>query len=142
MHPEPRSADASATEVLPIDASAESLEYSEARREVIYRGRVRIRQGDITSESQEAKLELGPDGRSVVRAIAGQPVRIVQGSRTAHGDTATFDPVRNVVHLIGDRVVLQDATQHIEGKALTFQIADDTILVDGLDEKRTQTVFR
>ena len=38
--------------------------------------------------------------------------------------------------------VLQDPDQHIEGKSLTFHVADDTILVDGQDEKRTQTVFR
>ena len=142
VHPPAGTAEASDAEVVPIDASAESLEYSEDRREVVYRGRVRIRQGDITTESPEATLMLGPDGRSVVRAIAGQPVRIAQGARTANGDTATFEPALNVVHLVGDRVVLQDPDQHIEGKSLTFHVADDTILVDGQDEQRTQTVFR
>ncbi len=141
VHPGSRGEETSDAEVVPIDASAESLDYSEDRGEVIYRGRVRIRQGDITTESPEATLMLGPDGR-VVRAIAGQPVRLAQGARTANGDTATFDPARNVVHLVGDRVVLQDPDQHIEGKSLTFHVTDDTILVDGQDEQRTQTVFR
>jgi lipopolysaccharide transport protein LptA len=142
VHPAERDGATIDAEVEPIDASAESLEYSEERREIVYRGRVKIRQGDITTESEEATLTLGPDGRGIVRATAGRPVRIAQGERTANGDTATFDPARNVVHLVGDRVVLRDADQHIEGKSLTFHVADDTILVDGQDEKRTQTVFR
>ena len=142
VHPERRGDGPSDAEVVPIDASADSVEYSEDRSEIVYRGRVRIRQGDIMTESPEATLILGPDGRSVIRAIAGQPVRIVQGARTANGDIATFDPARGVVHLVGDRVVLQDPKQHIEGKSLTFHVADDTILVDGQNEQRTQTVFR
>ncbi len=142
VHPEAGSADTIGTQPVPIDASAERLDYSEDRREVVYQGQVRITQGEIATDSSKATLFLGPDGRTVVRAVAGEPVRITQGVRTANGDTATFDPVRNVVHLVGDRVVLQDPEQHVEGKSLTFHISDDTILVDGQDEKRTQTVFR
>ena len=81
-----------------------------------------------------------PQRRASHRRPAGAP--IAQGARTANGDTATFDPALNVVHVVGDRVVLQDPDQHIEGKSLTFHVSDDTILVDGQNEKRTQTVFR
>jgi lipopolysaccharide export system protein LptA len=44
--------------------------------------------------------------------------------------------------LTGERVVLQDPQQQIEGRSLTFHVGDDRILVDGQEQVRTQTIIR
>jgi hypothetical protein len=44
--------------------------------------------------------------------------------------------------LQGDRVVLHDGTRDVEGRSLTFRVGDDSILVDGQQLERTQTVIR
>jgi lipopolysaccharide export system protein LptA len=44
--------------------------------------------------------------------------------------------------LTGDKVVLQDPGQEVEGRSLTFRVGDETILVDGQEQVRTQTIIR
>ena len=44
--------------------------------------------------------------------------------------------------IVGDKVVLQDPGQQIEGRTLTFHVGDDKIVVDGQEQVRTEAVIR
>jgi hypothetical protein len=46
------------------------------------------------------------------------------------------------VVLVGEKVVLKDPGQQVEGRTLTFHVGDDTILVDGQEQVRTEAVIR
>ena len=44
--------------------------------------------------------------------------------------------------LVGDNVVLSDATGRVQGRALTFHVGDERVLVDGREEIRTQMIIK
>jgi LPS export ABC transporter protein LptC/lipopolysaccharide transport protein LptA len=126
----------------PIETRSEGMVYEEAKSTVVYRGDVEIRQGDITTKSPEATAFLGPDGSRVKTVVAGEPVDVRQGERRAHGTRGTYTPESETLLLVGDKVVLEDPKQKVQGRSLTFRSGDDTILVDGRDVERTESVFR
>ena len=44
--------------------------------------------------------------------------------------------------LVGEKVVLKDPSQELEGRSLTFHVGDARILVDGREQVRTQLIIR
>jgi LPS export ABC transporter protein LptC/lipopolysaccharide transport protein LptA len=125
-----------------VEGRAGQMVYDEAKGEIAYEGEVVIRQGDIETKSPRATLALGGDGGSLRTLVAGEPVEVRQGARTASGSRATYTPADETMMLVGERVVLKDPTQEIAGRSLTFHVGDDRILVDGREEIRTQMIIR
>jgi lipopolysaccharide transport protein LptA len=126
----------------PIETESAEMLYEEARRTVVYRGKVRIRQGEVVTLSPEATAHLTADGAGVEKVVAGEPVEVWQGERRARGTRGTYTPDRETMVLVGDEVVLEDRKQKVVGRSLTFHARDDTILVDGREVERTESVFR
>ncbi len=83
-----------------------------------------------------------PDGSRIKSVVAGEPVEVRQGLRRANGTRATYTPDRETLVLVGEKVVLEDPKQKLSGRSLTFHAGDDTILVDGREVERTESVFR
>ncbi len=126
----------------PVEGRAGEMVYEAARREIVYSGEVTIRQGDIKTQSPKATLRLTEDGRDLLSLVAGEPALIEQGKRRATGTRATYTPATETVVIVGDKVVLQDPGQQIEGRTLTFHVGDDKIVVDGQEQVRTEAVIR
>lgn len=126
----------------PVEGRAGEMVYETRRREIVYTGEVTIRQGDIQTRSPKATLRLTEDGRDLLTLVAGEPAEIEQGKRRATGARATYTPATETVVIVGDKVVLQDPGQQIEGRTLTFHVGDDKILVDGQEQARTEAVIR
>jgi lipopolysaccharide export system protein LptA len=124
-----------------VDARARALVYEEAQAQAVYRGDVEIRRGEIQIKAPEATLDLGGEGGALRRLLAGEPVEVRQGARVATGASATYDVVEGTMVLRGDKVVLKDPTQEVQGRSLTFRVGDDSIRVDGR-EGRTEAVFK
>lgn len=125
----------------PVEARAQKMTYEEARRQVLYEGDVAIKQGDIATRSPQARLALTADG-GFESLRAWEPVEVVQGDRKARGAQGVYTPHDETMVLTGDKVVLQDPQQQIEGRSVTFHVGDDRILVDGQEQVRTQTIFK
>jgi len=125
-----------------VEGRAKQMVYDESKRSVVYKGDVVIRQGDIQTKSPEATLRLTADGTGIETLEAGSPVDVRQGTRTASGARGTYTPKDETMLLQGDRVVLHDGPREVEGRSLTFKVGDDSILVDGQQLERTQTVIR
>ena len=138
----PRGASTGSNAPAPVEASARSMRYDEAAARVVYRGDVTIRQGDIETRSPEATLTLTPDGAALERLVAGEPVEVRQGERTASGRRGTYTPADETMVLVGERVLLKDPSQELQGRSVTFHVGDDRVLVDGRQEVRTQAVFK
>jgi LPS export ABC transporter protein LptC/lipopolysaccharide transport protein LptA len=126
----------------PVDARAREMVYDEARRELLYKDQVAIRQGLVWIRGPQATIELTPDGGDVRTMRAGEPVEVQQGERRAQGVRATYDPRAGTMALVGEPVTLVDPRQHIQGRAVTFNLGDDRVVVDGQEQARTQTVIR
>jgi LPS export ABC transporter protein LptC/lipopolysaccharide transport protein LptA len=138
----PRSPDASGKPAAAVEGRGKEMVYDEAKNTVSYKGDVVIRQGDIQTKSPEATLTLTADGGGIEKLVAGSPVEVRQGKRTASGSRGTYTPKDEKMLLEGERVVLRDGPREVEGRSLTFRVGDDSILVDGQQLVRTQTVIR
>jgi LPS export ABC transporter protein LptC/lipopolysaccharide transport protein LptA len=140
LYPRPQPAATKPPE--PVETRSEELLYDEAKNRVTYKGEVAIRQGDIRTKSPEAVVTLSADGSAIESVVAGEPVEVVQGARKATGTRGTYTPGNETFVLVGEKVQLQDADRHVEGRILTFQVGDDRIRVDGQEEARTEAVFK
>ncbi len=137
----PRSEPGAAKEPLPVETRAADVVWEEEKNEAVYKGDVRVKQGDIESRSPLATVSLLPGG-GVDKVVAGEPVEVQQGQRRASGARGTYTPRDETMVLVGEKVVLQDPQQRTEGRFLTFHARDDTILVDGREEVRPESVFK
>ncbi|HXB53619.1 MAG TPA: LPS export ABC transporter periplasmic protein LptC [Vicinamibacteria bacterium] len=126
----------------PVEVRGREMVYEEAKQRIVYTGEVAIRQGDIRSKSPEATVFLSPDGSAVKTVVAGEPVEVVQGERKGVGARGTYTPDTETFNLVGEKVTVNDPTQQVEGRSLTFHVGDDRILVDGREEVRTESIFK
>jgi lipopolysaccharide transport protein LptA len=140
LHPRP-GPDAT-KEPVPVEARSRELLYEEWTNRIVYTGDVEIRQGDIHTKSPQAVVTLSADGQAVERLVAGEPVEVNQGLRHATGRQGTYTPQNETFVLVGDKVAMEDADRHVEGRVLIFQVGNDRIRVDGQEEVRTEAVFK
>lgn len=124
-----------------LEGRAKEMVYDEAKRTVVYKGDVVIRQGDIQTKSPEATLSLTSDGTGIDRLVAGDPVDVRQGTRTASGSRGTYTPRDEKMVLEGEKVTLRDGPKEVKGRSLTFRVGDDSILVEGQELERTETII-
>jgi lipopolysaccharide transport protein LptA len=138
----PRAAKASDGEPAAVEGRGASMTYEEGAGRIVYTGDVSIRQGDIVTQSPKATLTLTADGQGLEKLVAGEPVAVEQGARTATGQRGVYTPADETMILTGDNVVLKEGDRQTRGRSLTFKVGDDTILVDGEEEGRTETILR
>lgn len=138
LHPR---ATAEQPEQAPVDAQAREMTYDEASQQVVYTGDVTLTQKDVVTVSPVATLALTPDGSGLLSVVAGEPVEVRQGNRTAAGARVTYNPSSESMVLVGEKVVLRDPGREVSGRSLTFHLGDDRILIDGREEGRVETVF-
>lgn len=125
-----------------VEGRAREMVYAEAAGRIVYTGDVSLKQGDILTKSPKATVTLTADGRGVERLVAGEPVEVQQGTRRATGREAVYTPGNETMQLTGDLVQLLDGQRTTRGRSLTFHVGDDTILVDGREEGRTETILK
>lgn len=125
-----------------VRARASEMVYDEAARTIVYTGEVALQQGDIRTRSPRATVSLAAAGSRVEQLVAGEPVDVVQGPRTASGRVGTYHPADGTLHLTGEGVVLREPGREIRGRSLMFRVGDEKILVEGGEEVRTETVFQ
>ncbi|HET7292399.1 MAG TPA: LptA/OstA family protein, partial [Vicinamibacteria bacterium] len=138
----PRAANAGDKEPAKVEGRSETMVYEEAAGRLVYTGDVSLKQGDIQTRSPTATVTLTPDGRGVERLVAGEPVEVQQTNRKATGKQAVYTPGNETMVLTGDAVELVDGLRTTRGRSLTFHVGDDTILVDGREEGRTETILK
>ena len=138
----PRSSSDAKKEPASVKTRSQEMVYEEAAGRVVYTGEVEIRQGDIVTRSPEAVVTLTEGGGDVQKIVAGEPVEVRQGARSAQGRVGTYTPGNETMVLEGDEVVLLDVDRSVRGRVLTFQVGEDRIRVDGQEEVRTEAIFR
>lgn len=127
----------------PIECSADSMDYEEATRRIVYTGNAVVRQGTIVTRSPEkATLTLTPDLGGLQTLVAGEPVEVTQGDRRATGRLGTYTAADQMVVLVGKEVVLKDPKQETKGRSIAFRVGGDRVIVDGQDEGRTESTFK
>lgn len=125
----------------PVEGKSREMVYDETKGNIVYTGDAWIRQGDISTRSPVATVMMGDDS-SIKTLEVGDPVEVEQGVRRATGSHGTYSPGTETMVLVGDKVVLKNPGQEVQGRSLTFRVGDDTILIDGREQVRTETIIR
>ena len=125
-----------------VEGRGDEMVYDEAKSRIVYTGNAMIRQGDIVTRSPAATMTLTADGGGIDTLVAGEPVEVQQGDRRASGTRGTYSPGSETMVLVGDNAMILDPQHQSHGRSLTFHVGDDRILVDGLEEGRTETLLQ
>lgn len=124
----PQPATASSEPAVPVEITAESLEYGKPAGgeggTLVYRGRVRSQQGKLSLACGELTVELGPDGEAR-RMRCERAVRLedrASGQR-ARGELALYDLAVRRIEITGDPVVVtQGDGGQVEGRRAVYEL--------------------
>ena len=143
---------------LPVDVTADNMEYSSDKKTVVFHGSVEAVRGEFKMWSDKLTLVLkGKDsgeekkdkkGSSKAadaagdldRVIAENNVRFQNGTQKGTAEKATFFAQKNILVLEGDPV-LQDGENSIRGSVIRYFMNENRSVVEGSSKKRVHAVF-
>ena len=143
---------------LPVDVTADNMEYSSDNKTVVFHGSVEAVRGEFKMWSDKLTLVLkGKDsgeekkdkkGSSKAadaagdldRVIAENNVRFQNGTQKGTAEKATFFAQKNILVLEGDPV-LQDGENSIRGSVIRYFMNENRSVVEGSSKKRVHAVF-
>lgn len=146
---------------LPVDVTANTMEYSADSSTVTFHGNVEAVRGDFKMWSDKLTLVLKNDksekkegekksqkkasktadaAGDLDRVIAEKNVRFQNGTQRGTAEKATFLAEKNILVLEGDPV-LNDGGNSIRGNVIRYFINENRSVVEGSPKKRVHAVF-
>lgn len=144
---------------LPVDVTANNMEYSADKNTVVFHGNVEAVRGDFKMWSEKLTLVL-KDKKSddkkqdtkknasrsaeaagdLDRVIAEHKVRFQNGTQNGSAEKATFFAQKNILVLEGDPV-LNDGSNSIRGNVIRYFLNENRSVIEGSPKKRVHAVF-
>jgi len=116
---------------VPVFASADYMNYSDANRTVHYEGNVDIRQGTDRITSGLADAYLMKDSSDVEKTIAQKNVVLTQPNRKGTGDWIQYTTADEVAVLKGNPARVEDSDKGTtEGGRLTVYVREGRVIAD------------
>lgn len=117
---------------LPIEVSADRLEVRNEDSVAVFRGSVRVRQGEVTMTAAELQVTYASDSSAgaIDRLQAIGDVIITNGKDTAQADRANYDIASGQVVMTGDVMLLQ-CRNAISGPLLRIDLESGTANMEG-----------
>jgi len=138
---------------LPVDVTADNMEYRADNSTVVFRGKVEATRGEFKMWSEILTLVLKGEKKNgeqtdkktsqngdLDKIIAEQNVRFHNGSQNGSAQKATFLAKQNILVLEGDPV-LHDGDNSIRGNVIRYFINENRSVVEGSTKKRVHAVF-
>jgi LPS export ABC transporter protein LptC len=121
-------------------ASAKDMHYEDKLRRATYTTDAHVNgpQGDLRAVKIELYLVEG--GGSLEKAEAYDQVSLKADARIAKGQRMTYFAAEERYLMTGSPVSITEECRETTGKTLTFYRSVDRVLVDGIEERRTQTL--
>ena len=121
-------------------ASAKDMHYDDALRRATYTTDAHIDgpQGDLRAVKIELHLVQG--GGALEKVEAYDQVSLKSDARTAKGQRLTYFAADEKYLMTGSPVSIVEECRETTGKTLTFYRSVDRVLVDGIEERRTETL--
>ena len=115
----------------PIDVAADRLEAQDRADRAIFSGNVRVRQAQLTLDTQRLTIAYSSGGGVQIRRLdASGGVLVKSPSETARGNFGIYDLDRKLITLIG-AVQLNRGGSQINGQRLTIDLNSGRAIVDG-----------
>ena len=142
---------------LPVDVTADSMEYSADKNTVVFHGNVEAIRGDFKMWSDKLTLVLkGKDSKGeksakkgnamadaagdLDRVIAEKNFRFKNGLQHGTSDKATFFAQKNILVLEGDPI-LHDGENSIRGSVIRYFLNENRSVIEGSSKKRVHAIF-
>ncbi|GAB4163654.1 MAG: hypothetical protein Tsb0017_03570 [Geothermobacteraceae bacterium] len=123
----------------PLEITSDRLEADDNQGKVVFIGHVVGRQDTLTIHCGRLTVEYA-EGRQVLRIIAVEDVRIIQGDRVATGEQAVYDRQSGRIVLTGNPRVNQ-GEDFVSGEKITVNLDDRRSLVEGGKQGRVKALF-
>ena len=116
----------------PVQIQADRLDVEDAEGRATFDGNVEVVQGDLSLRASRMVVSYNNEGGgsgavgglggagNITRIEASGGVAVRSGEQVATGDEGSFDMATEVVTLTGDKVVLTDAGNVVEGCKMTI----------------------
>lgn len=101
-----------------------------------------IRLPEASLEAGAVSAVLGGEGRRVVSLAAAGGVAVAKGEYTGRAEAARYDPSTGLLVLTGGPVLTDGKGGSARGAKLTFDLADDKILLENEGPGRSTTVIK
>ena len=139
---------------LPVDVTADSMEYSADKSTVVFHGNVEATRGDFKMWSENLTLVLKGKGEKgaapktsmadssgdLDRVIAEKNVRFKNGTQHGSSDKATYFAQKNILVLEGDPI-LHDGDNSIRGNVIRYFLNENRSVIEGNSKKRVHAIF-
>ncbi len=113
---------------VPVEITAGSMHADMQAGDLVFKGRVKARQGDRTIYADKMEVKYTPDGK-LTKLVAIGNVKVNMGDSFATSDRLIFDNVKRVIYLVGNPRLVQ-GKQIIVGRKMTYDITLEKLIVD------------
>lgn len=124
----------------PVSVTSDRLEADDKLHQIRFVGNVVARQGDVVIYAGKLVLIYPESGRDIDRIEASGSVRIVQGSRVATGEKASFYNKERKIVLTGSPRVYQ-GDDFLEGDEIIVLLDEEKSIVKSKQGSRVNAVF-
>lgn len=116
----------------PVDVEADRIEVQDRADRAIFSGNVRVRQSDLTLQSQRLTVAYsgGANSTQIQRLDAAGGVIVTSPSERATGNFAIYDLDRRLITMVGD-VNLVRGGSNVRGGRLVIDLDSGRATVDG-----------
>lgn len=125
-----------------LSIEAEELDFDPEKNLIIYRNKVVLEEKNVNLRAQNLLIALEKEGGTIETITAQKEVVMVQGSYEGRGEEARYDLKQEILTMVGNPVLIDKDKGKIEGSKLTFYMADDRIVIENKDSKRSETVIK
>jgi len=108
----------------------------------LYQGGSVFKAKDFDFEAQSVSVYLKEDGEDMERAVGRGQVTTHQNSYQGKGEEAVYNPKEETIVLSGNPLFVDKDMGITRADKLTFQLADDRILVENKGQKRSVTTIK
>ncbi len=118
------------------------MEFSAAGRVLTFEGRSYVQLSGARLEARSVSAVLAPGARAVVSLSARTDVVLSKGRYEGRGAAAAYEAASDRLVLTGKPVLTDGKGAAARGDKLTFDLADDKILLENEGQGRTTTVVK
>lgn len=122
----------------PLDITAERLEMKQKQGRAVFKGAVKVVQGQMTLSSETLtvfyKAVEGADKPSISRLDAQGTVTLVSATESLSGDWGVYDVDRRLITL-GGNVIFKQGENTLRGERLEFDLVSGLAKLDGQESK-------
>ncbi|MEW6439473.1 MAG: LptA/OstA family protein [bacterium] len=114
----------------PVDIGSKQMSVDMESHTIVFRGDVRVRQGELQLQAQEVTAVFGSDIHDIVEIVARGDVSVQKAGRLAYGEEAVYDRRKATIALTG-KPYLKEGDNSISGEKILVWLDEERMEIQG-----------